>query len=50
MTDKNTNQLVSNNTEYLDLLQNIGTALNNGRQKAEPGHCRNKLEYRQIYR
>ena len=34
MTDKNTNQLVSNNTEYLDLLQNIGTALNNGRQKA----------------
>lgn len=34
MADKNTNQLVSNNTEYLDLLQNIGTALNNGRQKA----------------
>ena len=34
MADKNTNQLVSDNAEYQDLLQNIGTALNNGRQKA----------------
>lgn len=34
MSDEKTNKLVSNNAEYTDLLQNIGTALNNGRQKA----------------
>ena len=34
MSDEKTNKLVSNNAEYTDLLQNIGIALNNGRQKA----------------
>lgn len=34
MSDEKTNKLVSNNVEYTDLLQNIGIALNNGRQKA----------------
>lgn len=34
MSDEKTNKLVSNNAECTDLLQNIGTALNNGRQKA----------------
>lgn len=34
MSDEKTNKLLSNNAEYTDLLQNIGTALNNGRQKA----------------
>ena len=34
MAGKNISQPVSDNAEYQDLLQNIGTALNNGRQKA----------------
>lgn len=34
MSDEKNNKLVSNNAEYTDLLQNIGIALNNGRQKA----------------
>lgn len=34
MSYEKTNKLVSNNAEYTDLLQNIGIALNNGRQKA----------------
>ena len=33
MAGKNISQPVSDNAEYQDLLQNIGTALNNGRQK-----------------
>ena len=34
MAGKNISQPVSDNAEYQDLLQNIGTALNKGRQKA----------------
>lgn len=34
MAGKNISQPVSNNVEHRDLLQNIGTAVNNGRQKA----------------
>lgn len=33
MAGKNISQPVSDNAEYQDLLQNIGIALNNGRQK-----------------